>query len=89
LQPGSCSTAGAACEIDGGSSQFVCFDPPNTATLGSPCDPTAGPYCMHGLTCVSTGDTNVCAAYCCSEADCASCTSIGMAGTIDVKVCPL
>jgi len=84
-----CPTAGASCDIDGGTQQFVCFDPPNTAAEGAPCNVTSGPYCMNGLTCVNNGTSDLCAAYCCSETDCGggTCQSLGMTGTIEVKVC--
>jgi hypothetical protein len=88
LQPSSCATAGAACDIDT-TNQFVCFDPPNTAGKGAPCDAQAGPYCMMGLTCVSNGTSSTCASFCCTGTDCGggTCDSIGTAGSIDVKVC--
>jgi hypothetical protein len=82
LTPGSCG-AGEACDI--GMSGFECFPPPNDAQIGGACDNSAGPYCTNGAACVMM----VCAEYCCSDADCGgkTCTSIGMSGTIDVKVC--
>ena len=87
MQSGSCPTAGAACDIESQSLEFFCFDPPNTAGLGAPCNASTGPYCMHGLTCVTSGSSDICAAYCCTTADCASCTSVGTVGSIEVLVC--
>ena len=43
------------------------------------------PICMHGLACTTGG----CAYYCCLDGDCngSTCTSVGMAGNVEVKVC--
>ena len=60
---------GEACDLgsDGnGGSSFQCFPAPNDAALCAACDNTAGPFCQGGLHC----DTNTCAKYCCSDADC-------------------
>ena len=65
-----CDLAGGeACDLgsDGnGGSSFQCFPAPNDAALCAACDNTAGPFCQGGLHC----DTNTCAKYCCSDADC-------------------
>jgi hypothetical protein len=75
--------AGEACDL-ATDNQFHCFPPPNNVGLGGACDAQNGPYCQDALTCVS----NLCAKFCCIDADCGgTCTSLGMAGTIEVKVC--
>lgn len=52
---------------------WVCYPPPNTATVCQSCDQPLGPDCVGGTTCFgtdSTGTTAACAQYCCTDADC-------------------
>lgn len=80
----SCAT-GEACEVSGEDFQFYCFPPPNTASLGGTCDPSNGPFCQDGLTCVA----NVCTPYCCDDGDCngGTCAVVQEAGAIEIKAC--
>lgn len=74
-----CKGAGSACDLDLGSGQFMCYDPPNDVPVGGSCDNGNGPFCAQGSTC--TGGK--CARYCCTDADCngqGTCTALGGAG---------
>lgn len=58
---------GSACDL-GGTGTFQCFPPPNDAKLCQTCAPASGQYCVSGMTCLMP--VNVCAKYCCTDADC-------------------
>jgi hypothetical protein len=77
---------GQACDINGQTRAFECFDPPNDAHLGDACNNGSGPFCAHGLAC----HQGFCATYCCDDSACAAgthCTETGTVGTIHIKVC--
>jgi hypothetical protein len=60
---------------------FVCYPPPNTATVCQTCDNSSanGPFCGPGTTCLNSSATaTVCAHYCCTDADCGSGTCTTM-----------
>jgi hypothetical protein len=78
-------TDGASCDysldMSGNVNGFVCYAPPNTATVCQSCDPTGAnaPYCGSGTTCVNTNQaetTGACAQYCCTNADCGNGTCL-------------
>jgi hypothetical protein len=77
--------SGEACDVEANTGLFECFPPPNTQGAGATCDNDIGPYCMHGLACTTGG----CAYFCCGDGDCTTgtCTSLGMLGSVEVKVC--
>ena len=76
-------TGGKACDqgadaTSGDFNGFICYPPPNTATVCQSCDfldVNNGPFCGPGLTCEALtmdGTVAVCAQYCCTDADCGS-----------------
>lgn len=61
--------SGEACDLgdDGmGGASFQCFPAPNDVALCGACDNSNGPFCEQGYHC----DTDTCAKYCCTDADC-------------------
>lgn len=76
--------SGEACDATADQG-FVCFPPPNDVQVGGVCDPTAGPFCEAGSTCVS----GTCRAYCCTSVDCAfgTCQDTGAAGGVTLRAC--
>lgn len=60
------ASRGEACDLDLGGTALVCYPAPNLVASGGACDLDAGPFCAPGLRC----DDGVCAAYCCTDADC-------------------
>ena len=81
--------AGAACDFDPNTGNFVCFAPPdNTEDICDACNDSGGPWCMGTMTCIGTG--NICRKYCCDDSDCApslTCTKGTRAGFPDVGIC--
>lgn len=75
---------GEACDVTADQG-FACFPPPNEVIPNLPCDPSVGPYCMNGTTCIE----NVCRPYCCESSDCDSgtCSPVDVGATVDVRVC--
>ncbi len=63
-----CPDPSFACDAD--EDGFSCFPPPNEAALCAACDPSAGPFCAPGSTCMFGPDAG-CVKYCCSDDDCA------------------
>ena len=75
-----------ACDINGSTDMFQCFEPPNDAQLGDACNNATGPFCSHGLAC----HQNKCVTYCCDDSACSGgthCTETGAVGAITIKVC--
>ena len=72
-----CNTAnGEACDANNGGG-FSCFPDGNVGSVCDSCNNTNGPWCKPGHTCGAV--ENVCARYCCTDADCGDgmCTGKG------------
>jgi hypothetical protein len=83
--PGACP-ADYACDINGSTDTFQCFEPPNDAQLGEACNNSQGPFCGHGLAC----HLGTCAQYCCDDSGCAAgttCVEAGVVGPITIRLC--
>ncbi len=73
-----CST-GEQCDVNTDNNSniigWLCWPPPNNATVCQNCNDSNGPTCVGGTTCFGTdssGSSSACAQYCCTDADCGS-----------------